>query len=64
MVEQSFIQKINKMEVNIKTYHITYNMSRNLNSRNLGIGGVYIEQDLKVMTLQIFIYFSLNFNYF
>ena len=43
MVEQSLAQKVNKVEVNIKTCHVIYNMSRDLNSENLDIGKLYME---------------------
>lgn len=51
MVEQSLAQKIYKMEVNIKTCHLTYDVSRNFNSKGKCISGLYVEQNLKVTVL-------------
>ena len=46
-------QKINKMKVNIKTYHITYGVLRDLNPKDLGIGRLHIKQGLKIIILQL-----------
>ena len=56
MVEQSFAQKIYKLEVHIKTCHVIYDVSCNLNSKDLSIGKHYVEQGLKVTTLQLFFF--------
>ena len=45
------LKKINKMEVNIKTCHVTYDISRDLNPEDLDIGGLHVEEGLKVITL-------------
>ena len=37
MVEQSLAQKVNKVEVNIKTCHVTYDVSCDLNLKDFGI---------------------------
>ena len=50
-MEQSLAQKVNKVEVNIKTCHVTYSMSRDLHPDDLSISGLHIEQSLKVTTL-------------
>ena len=52
LVEQSLAQKINKVKVNIKACHVTYNVLRDLHLENLNIDRLYIEQVLKVITLQ------------
>ena len=54
MVEQSLTQKVNKLEVNIKTHQVTYKVSCDLNLENLSISGLYIEQGLKVTTLYLY----------
>ena len=50
-MEQSSTQKENKIEVNIKTYHIICSMSRDFNFEDLGISGFHIEQSQKVTIL-------------
>ena len=53
MVEQSLAQKIYKVEVNIMTCHIIYGVLRDLNFEDLSIGGLYMEQSLKIIILQL-----------
>ena len=53
VVEQSFAQNVNKMEVNIKTFYITYGISCNFNPKNLSISGFYIKYSPKVTILQL-----------
>ena len=51
MVEQSLAQKVNKMEVNIKTRHVTCGVSHDFNPEGHGISGLRVEQSLKVTIL-------------
>ena len=52
-MEQSLAQKINKVEVNIKTCHVIYSVSYDLNPENHDISRLYIEQSLKVIILHL-----------
>lgn len=40
------------MKVNIKTCHITYNISHDFNLEGHGTIGLYLEQNLKITILQ------------
>lgn len=48
------LKKINKVEVIIKNYHITYGISHKFNPEGQRISGLYVEQNLKVTILQMF----------
>ena len=50
-MEQSLAQNLNKIEINIKTCHVTYNISRDLNFEDVSISGFHVEQGLKVTIL-------------
>ena len=54
---EHYSKKINKLKVNIKTCHVTYGMSRNLNTEDFGISGLHVEQGLKVTILHFFYYY-------
>ena len=52
MVEQSLAQKTDKVEVNIKTCHITYNISYDFNLESHNTSRVHVEYSLKIIILQ------------
>ena len=49
---RTLVKKIDKIEVNIKTYHIICGILRDFNLKNHGIRRLHMEQSLKVIILQ------------
>ena len=48
------LKKVNKIKVNIKTCHITYNVLREFYSEDYSTNRFYLEQSLKVIILYIY----------
>ena len=48
-------KKINKLEINIKTYHVIWNMSYDSNFEDYNTSRLQVEQSLKITILHKFI---------
>lgn len=45
------LKKVDKVKVNIKTYHVFYDILRNFYFKDYGTSGLYIKQNLKIIIL-------------